>query len=172
MILEQERRQAEAQWAAQEDQRLRAEFEREKARRAAEEAAIQREQEADRKRKMGEEEQRRRAQAALLLDRQKAAEGPKSQQKHKFKEESYNIISKATPPSPSLQQNKAPVKRAGGIRLGEEIARANAEAAKAVEAAKAAIAAAAEAAAAEAAIAKVLQAASASKQDTTLLPPS
>ena len=69
MILEQERRQAEAQWAAQEDQRLRAEFEREKARRAAEEAAIQREQEADRKRKMGEEEQRRRAQAALLLDR-------------------------------------------------------------------------------------------------------
>ena len=171
MILEQERRQAEAQWAAQEDQRLRAEFEREKARRAAEEAAIQREQEADRKRKMGEEEQRRRAQAALLLDRQKA-EGPKSQQKHKFKEESYNIISKATPPSPSLQQNKAPVKRAGGIRLGEEIARANAEAAKAVEAAKAAIAAAAEAAAAEAAIAKVLQAASASKQDTTLLPPS
>ena len=171
MILEQERRQAEAQWAAQEDQRLRAEFEREKARRAAEEAAIQREQEADRKRKMGEEEQRRRAQAALLLDRQKA-EGPKSQQKHKFKEESYNIISKATPPSPSLQQIKAPVKRAGGIRLGEEIARANAEAAKAVEAAKAAIAAAAEAAAAEAAIAKVLQAASASKQDTTLLPPS
>ena len=170
MILEQERRQAEAQWAAQEDQRLRAEFEREKARRAAEEAAIQREQEADRKRKMGEEEQRRRAQAALLLDRQKA-EGPKSQQKHKFKEESYNIISKATP-SPSLQQIKAPVKRAGGIRLGEEIARANAEAAKAVEAAKAAIAAAAEAAAAEAAIAKVLQAASASKQDTTPLPPS
>jgi len=104
---------------------------------------------------MGEQEQRRRAQAVALLERQKA-EAPKGQQ---HQEESYNIISKATTPP---QQNKAPAQRAGGIKLGEEIARANAEAAKAVKAAKAAIAAAAQAAAAEAAIAKALQAASAS----------
>ena len=171
MILEQERRKAEAEWAAQEDRRLRAEFEREKARRAAEEAAIRREQEAERRRKTREEQQRRRAQAALLEDRQKM------RGQHQFREESYNVIERAPTTASPQKQSMAPVKRPGGIRLVEELSRANAEAAKAVEAAKAAIAAAAEAAAVEAAIAKALEEAKASatttsKPGTTTLPPS
>ena len=170
MILEQERRKAEAQWAAQEDRRLRAEFEKEKARRAAEEAAIRREQEAERRRKTREEQQRRRAQAALLEDRQKM------RGQHQFREESYNVIERAPTTASPQKQSVAPVKP-GGIRLVEELSRANAEAAKAVEAAKAAIAAAAEAAAVEAAIAKALEeakqsASTTSKPGTTTLPPS